>query len=395
MTLGRDFGNDGRGRVAASTGDERVVVNPPDSLDGRARRSRVVARPTPRERRSAVTARVAAAAAGCRRAWRSRLRVRAARHVRPTRRRSCRRRSRRSADWKTGAAGRRSCCAARGGRSSAIRSSNALEETDRRVEPDAAGGAQAQFAQARALGRRRAGRRATRRSPRRRVDHAGRASRATAPASTAHERFADFVLPVDVVVRGRRLGPRAAQRRVRQPRPRAGERRRSRGRRPQPPRRAGARLLRSCAASTPSSEILDDAVAAYERALELTRNRFSGGIASQADVALAETQLETTRAQAVDLGVAARGARTCDRGADRPAAVGLRSWPSSPLDEPAARGPAGLPSDLLERRPDIAAAERRVAAAERRGRRRAGGVLSRLLPDRHRPASRAVARQAG
>ena len=47
--------------------------------------------------------------------------------------------------------------------------------------------------------------------------------------------------------------------------------------------------------------LLDTTVAAYERALELTQNRFQGGLASQADVALAETQLETTRAQAVDV----------------------------------------------------------------------------------------------
>jgi outer membrane protein TolC len=50
-------------------------------------------------------------------------------------------------------------------------------------------------------------------------------------------------------------------------------------------------------------ELLDSAVVAFERALELTQNRFQGGIVSEADVALAETQLETTRAQAVDVGV--------------------------------------------------------------------------------------------
>ncbi len=109
-------------------------------------------------------------------------------------------------------------------------------------------------------------------------------------------------------------------------------------------------------------ELLDSAVAAYERALELTRNRFIGGLASQADVALAETQLETTRAQAVDIGVA--------RSAVEHAIAELVGVPAASFTLPPATGmhappvvPVGLPSDLLERRPDIASAERRVASA--------------------------------
>ena len=109
-------------------------------------------------------------------------------------------------------------------------------------------------------------------------------------------------------------------------------------------------------------ELLDSAVASYERALELTENRFQGGLASQADVALAETQLETTRAQAVDVTVA-RAAL------EHAIAVLVGQSPSEFTLAPAARVhapipvPAGLPSQLLERRPDIAAAERRVASA--------------------------------
>ncbi len=108
--------------------------------------------------------------------------------------------------------------------------------------------------------------------------------------------------------------------------------------------------------------LLDDTVAAFTRALELTRNRFAGGIASQADVALAETQLEETRAQAVD-NTARRSAlehAIADLVGTAPAALHLAS---TPLTAPPPEIPGGLPSQLLERRPDIAAAERRVAAA--------------------------------
>src|SRR5262249_61879848 len=49
--------------------------------------------------------------------------------------------------------------------------------------------------------------------------------------------------------------------------------------------------------------LLDETVAAYEKSLELTRSRYRGGVASQVDIVQAETQLETTRAQAIDVGV--------------------------------------------------------------------------------------------
>lgn len=109
-------------------------------------------------------------------------------------------------------------------------------------------------------------------------------------------------------------------------------------------------------------ELLESAVTAYERALELTRNRFTGGLASQADVALAETQLETTRAQSVDVGVARAALEHAIAVliGQAPAAFALAAAPLA--SEPPAI-PAGLPSQLLERRPDVAAAERRLAAA--------------------------------
>ena len=109
-------------------------------------------------------------------------------------------------------------------------------------------------------------------------------------------------------------------------------------------------------------QILDASVASYERALELTRNRFNGGVASGVDVAQAETQLESTRAQAIDI-----KARRAQFEHAIAALIGKPassfSLPSLPLDVAAPAIPPGLPADVLERRPDIAGAERRLAAA--------------------------------
>ena len=108
--------------------------------------------------------------------------------------------------------------------------------------------------------------------------------------------------------------------------------------------------------------LLEQAVTAYERALELTQNRFRGGLVSEADVDLAETQLEATRADLIDVQV--------DRAAFEHAIAVLVGQPPSgfvvpiaPLDSTPPGIPAGVPSNILERRPDIAAAERRVAQA--------------------------------
>src|SRR2546425_8967341 len=100
----------------------------------------------------------------------------------------------------------------------------------------------------------------------------------------------------------------------------------------------------------------------FEKALDLTRNRYQGGVASAVDVAQAETQLETTRAQAIDVQV--------QRSLNEHAIAVLSGQPPSTFSIPASPWttappviPPGLPSDLLERRPDIAGAERRVASA--------------------------------
>lgn len=109
-------------------------------------------------------------------------------------------------------------------------------------------------------------------------------------------------------------------------------------------------------------QLLDSTVAGYQTALRLTTSRYSQGIVSGVDVAQAETQLETTRAQAIDLGVARAQL-------EHAIAVLLGKPPADLTIAPGPIGltppavPVGLPSAMLERRPDVAAAERRVAAA--------------------------------
>lgn len=109
-------------------------------------------------------------------------------------------------------------------------------------------------------------------------------------------------------------------------------------------------------------QILASAVAAYEQALQLTTNRFNQGVASQVDVAQAQTQLETARAQQTETQVlrAQYEHAIAVLIGKAPAEFRLERHPLTLQPPPT---PAGLPSELLERRPDIAAAERRVAAA--------------------------------
>ncbi|HZI84916.1 MAG TPA: efflux transporter outer membrane subunit [Casimicrobiaceae bacterium] len=109
-------------------------------------------------------------------------------------------------------------------------------------------------------------------------------------------------------------------------------------------------------------KLLSDTVEAYARSLQLTRNQYAVGVAGRSDVALAETQLNSTQAQAIDAGV--------QRAQLEHAIALLIGKPPAEVSiapEPVERKfpdiPPGVPSELLERRPDIAAAERRVAAA--------------------------------
>jgi NodT family efflux transporter outer membrane factor (OMF) lipoprotein len=108
--------------------------------------------------------------------------------------------------------------------------------------------------------------------------------------------------------------------------------------------------------------LLNDTVKAFDEALRFTTRRFEGGAAPKSDVAQARTQLETTQVQATDIAV---------QRAQFEHAIAILignppaefSLPLAPLDLHPPDIPAGLPSGLLERRPDIAAAERRVAEA--------------------------------
>jgi len=109
-------------------------------------------------------------------------------------------------------------------------------------------------------------------------------------------------------------------------------------------------------------QLLDSAVVAYQKALALTTNRFEGGLAAKAEVAQAETQLETTQAQAIDVEVQrAQFEHAIAVLIGQPAST--FALPRSPIKLAPPQIPVGVPSDLLERRPDVAAAERRVAAA--------------------------------
>src|SRR5919109_970325 len=112
-------------------------------------------------------------------------------------------------------------------------------------------------------------------------------------------------------------------------------------------------------------QLLNSNVTAFEKALELTRNRYKGGVSSAVDVAQAQTQLETTRSQALDLQVQrAQFEHAIAVLIGQPAST--FSLPVLPLTAPPPAIPPGLPSDLLERRPDIAVTERRMAAANAR-----------------------------
>lgn len=109
-------------------------------------------------------------------------------------------------------------------------------------------------------------------------------------------------------------------------------------------------------------QLLARTVADYEKSLQLTQNQYEAGVVARGNVVLAQTQLKSTQAQAIDTGI---------QRAQLEHAIALLvgkapsefSLTPAPLALAVPAIPVGLPSTLLERRPDIAAAERRVATA--------------------------------
>ena len=109
-------------------------------------------------------------------------------------------------------------------------------------------------------------------------------------------------------------------------------------------------------------QLLDSTVDAYQSSLDLTTALFETGIGTEESVAQAETQLESTQAQDVALGIQrAQFEHAIAMLTGQPAS--RFSMPVEPLHSSPPAIPFGLPSQLLERRPDIASAERLVAQA--------------------------------
>jgi len=108
-------------------------------------------------------------------------------------------------------------------------------------------------------------------------------------------------------------------------------------------------------------DLLQNTVRSYQDYLKLTQDRFNSGVASGADVAQAQTQLNTAQAQLIDYGVARAQYEHAIAilSGKPPSQVSITASPIKIVPPPI---PIGVPSTLLQRRPDIAAAEREMAA---------------------------------
>ena len=110
------------------------------------------------------------------------------------------------------------------------------------------------------------------------------------------------------------------------------------------------------------AQLLRSTIDAYTQTLQLTQTLLKGGLSTQSDVAQAQAQLEAARAQLIDLGVQRAQYEHAIAVLVGVPAAGFHI-PEQPLAGDPPNAPTGVPSELLERRPDIAAAERQVAAA--------------------------------
>jgi NodT family efflux transporter outer membrane factor (OMF) lipoprotein len=123
-------------------------------------------------------------------------------------------------------------------------------------------------------------------------------------------------------------------------------------------------------------ELLDRTVEGYQRALEITRNQYKVGVVARADVISAETQLDGAESQQIGIGVTRATL-------EHAIAVLIGKAPADFSMAPAKLGatvpvvPIGVPSSLLERRPDVAEVERKMAAANAQ----IGVAISGFFPD--------------
>ncbi|HEY1722012.1 MAG TPA: efflux transporter outer membrane subunit [Magnetospirillaceae bacterium] len=122
--------------------------------------------------------------------------------------------------------------------------------------------------------------------------------------------------------------------------------------------------------------LFEETIEAYRHSLEITRNQFNAGTAAQTDVITAETQLEGAESQYINLGVQRSQLEHAIAVLTGKPPSGLTIVPAA-LDRTIPIPPTGMPSTLLERRPDVSATERQMAASNAQ----IGVAISAYYPD--------------